>query len=129
MKTSGTPVPETAWVTGGRRGRRRARVEECFAVLRAEDVYRALLDQSPEGLRPAGRGTVTWPVQDRHHVIAWCSRRNAIWRRGRVFLDCPRCGRRVARVYVTRAGQQAACRTCWGLSYDSRAHHYGRTRP
>jgi hypothetical protein len=118
-----------AALRGGRRGPRRTRVEECAGALRAEEVYRVLIAECLDELRPEGRGTVTWRVSSNAHVVAWCVRRNLLWRHGRVFLLCPRCAARVARVYVPVESAAAACRRCWGLSYVSRSRHYGSAVP
>jgi hypothetical protein len=45
---------------------------------------------------------------------------NAVWRFGRLFLRCPRCDRLATRIYVPTAESWAACRQCWGLTYESR---------
>jgi hypothetical protein len=39
---------------------------------------------------------------------------------GRLFLRCPKCGRLATRIYVPTAETPAACRRCWGLTYESR---------
>jgi hypothetical protein len=118
-----------AALRGGRRGLRRMRVEECAGALRAEEVYRVLIAECLDELRPEGRGTVTWRASGHAHVVAWCVRRNLLWRHGRVFLLCPRCAARVARVYVPVESAAAACRRCWGLSYATRSRHYGSMAP
>jgi hypothetical protein len=46
---------------------------------------------------------------------------------GRIFLVCPRCSRRVTRVYVPTSNADPRCRRCWGLSYESQKRNY-RTR-
>jgi hypothetical protein len=105
------------------------RVEECAAALRAEEVYRVLIAECRDELRPGARGTVTWRAPGRAYHLAWCVRRNLLWRHGRVFLLCPQCTARVARVYAPVESAAAACRRCWGLSYVSRSRHYGSAVP
>jgi hypothetical protein len=104
----------------GRWGPRRVRTSECFTVIRAEDVYTALLRDDADRVSPGARGTTTWKWRDREATAGWEVRQNAVWRRGRVFLRCPRCLRRCTRVYVPLKTSWPACRRCWGLSYDSR---------
>jgi hypothetical protein len=50
----------------------------------------------------------------------WEVRQNAVWRRGRVFLRCPRCQRCCTRLYLPLETLWLACRRCWGLTYVSR---------
>lgn len=49
---------------------------------------------------------------------------NAVWRRGRLFLRCPRCSGRVTRLYIPKAGLQPGCRRCWQLNYWSQSWSY-----
>jgi len=56
-------------------------------------------------------------------------RRNAVWRRGRVFLRCPSCRSRRTRLYVPTSDVWLLCRCCWGLSYSSRRNNYRDTAP
>lgn len=121
-------VDADAWVSSGRWGPRRVRVEDC-ATLRAEDVYTDLLRGDPESVRPGLCGLAKWTVFGRTFSTDWHVRPNAVWRSGRVFLTCPRCDGRVTRVYVPCASAWAACRRCWGLTYGSRSlAHYGLSR-
>jgi hypothetical protein len=105
---------------GGRWGPRRVRTGECCAVLKAEDVYTALLADDAARLRPGSRGTGTISVAGRNHTAWWEVRSNAVWRRGRVFLLCGRCDRRCTRLYLPLETSWLACRRCWGLTYGSR---------
>lgn len=104
----------------GNRGRHRVRVTQCWAVLRAEDVYTALLRDNLSRLRPGAAGTATWHVEGRELNTSWEVRQNAVWRRGRVFLRCARCNSRCTRLYVPLADSSLECRRCWGLTYASR---------
>jgi hypothetical protein len=80
------------------------------------------------GAAPRGRQSCgSWrPWNDdlevgrRGGYAGWEVRQNAVWRRGRVFLGCPRCGCRCTRVYIPLEDSSPACRRCWGLSYESR---------
>jgi len=105
---------------GGRWGRRRARTSECWAILRAEDVYTGLLQDDASRVQPGAQGNATYKFKSRDVTANWEIRANAVWRRGRVFLGCPRCGRRCTRLYVPREDLGPACRRCWGLTYASR---------
>ena len=93
------------WNPGGRFGPRRVRVNECWHVLKAENL--------------GGRKAEThWEIVQ-----------NAVWRRGRVFLRCPRCSGRCTRLYLPLETSWLACRKCWGLTYPSRAlQNYKNTR-
>jgi hypothetical protein len=119
-------VDARVWISG-RWGPRRVRVGECVAVLTAEDSYTELLRLGPEKLRPGGRGTAHFTFAGCTHVVQWEIRRNAVWRFGRVFLACPRCGRPATRVYLPTPTLGLACRRCWGLSYASRQNSYRRS--
>ena len=57
-------------------------------------------------------------------AFRWHVRPNAVWRFGRVFLECPRCNSRVTRLYVPTSEAWLACRRCWGLSYPSQKQTY-----
>lgn len=105
---------------GGRWGRRRTRVTECYTLIRAEDVYAGLLAQKRAALGPGTRGTAIFTIKDRGVEAGWEVRHNAVWRRGRVFLLCSRCSRRCTRLYLPLADSWLACRRCWGLTYESR---------
>lgn len=104
----------------GPRGRRRVRVTECWAVLRAEDVYTALLRDDPSRVTPGAEGTAIYRVNGRDLNASWEVRQNAVWRRGRVFLRCQRCLLRCTRLYIPLEECSPACRQCWGLTYESR---------
>ena len=109
-----------AWCSGGRWGPRRVRTNECLAILRAEDWYTAILRDSPGRLGPGSRGTGTARLGKRDHTAEWETRPNAVWRRGRIFLVCPRCATRCTRLYMPSENAWLACRRCWGLTYASR---------
>ena len=83
-------------------------------------MYTALLQHDASLVRPAAKGTSTYTVQGRDFTACWEVRQNAVWRRGRVFLKCPRCERRCTRLYLPLATSWLACRRCWGLTYASR---------
>lgn len=107
-------------VSSGRWGVRRVRVSECHVVLKAEAVYELLLaDRQPAVPHARGEGLFTLSTGSSYQV-GWEIRANHIWRCGRVFLCCPRCGRRATRLYVPCAGASCECRQCWGLTYASR---------
>jgi len=110
-----------AWC-GGRWGPRRARVDECAHVVKAEDVYTSLLASDATGAALRQAGNVIAVGQ----LVAWELRPNRIWRLGRVFLRCPRCSGPSTRLYAPQSGAQLACRRCWGLSYSSRQNSYRR---
>lgn len=124
-----TPGTVPVWVSSGRWGPRRARVEQC-TTLRAELVYHQALCAG-EPLCPGSRLELTWRPDSDEHLgtgASWpidaevvC---NAVWRRGRVFLLCPGCRRRVTRVYIPVKGLQPRCRQCWGLAYESQRWCY-----
>lgn len=104
----------------GRWGPRRTRVTECYAVLRAEDVYTALLTgDNAQAVAPGARGKAIYRLEGREVAGSWEVRQNAVWRRGRVFLRCPRCSLRCTRLYLPVADAWLACRRCWGLTYPS----------
>ncbi len=114
-------IDANVWCRSGRWGPRRVRVTECWAVLNAEDVYTHLLRDDPCRTKPGARGSLRWTLPHEPPLtIAWELRSNAVWRFGRAFLRCPRCDRLSTRVYVPREGTWAACRRCWGLTYESR---------
>jgi hypothetical protein len=116
----------TVWVSSGRWGPRRARVEQCPAVLGAEFVYGQMICDGPQ-FCPGSRAAISWKPKDgsgrswdiKAEVVA-----NAVWRRGRLFLRCPHCGQRATRLYVPIAGLEPRCRRCWGLSYASQSWSY-----
>lgn len=109
----------------GRWGRRRVRVEQCAATLTAEGVYGHLVcDRVP--FRPWSRLTISWlpPSCGAAWRIDVDVRPNAVWRRGRMFLGCPRCRRRVTRLYIPVAACEPRCRRCYGLNYESQSWSY-----
>ena len=116
------PHEASVWCPGGRWGPRRTRVTECWSMLRAEDVYTALLMDEASKVAPGARGNSTYTVQGREFTAAWEVRQNAVWRRGRVFLQCPRCSRPCARLYLPLPDAWLGCRRCWGLTYQSKTH-------
>ena len=90
-------------------------------VIKAEEIYTVLLRQGLD-VRPGVAGDLSaerggWRFTFRASVVA-----NAVWRRGRVFLTCPLCHGRCTRLYGPRNDSPLACRTCWGLTYESRQH-------
>jgi hypothetical protein len=109
------------WCSGGRWGPRRTRTNECWATLRAEDVYTAVLQANESATKAGAQGTVIWTVEGGRDVHAnWEIRANAVWRRGRMFLDCRHCGKRCTRLYLPLEDSSPRCRRCWGLTYASR---------
>jgi hypothetical protein len=115
-----TSADAAVWCPGGRFGPRRTRVEECWSYLQAEQVYDWLLAEDATNAAPGTRGTVAYTVKDRRFTVTWELRSNAVWRHGRLFLQCARCGERCTRLYVPLSTSWIACRRCWGLSYVSR---------
>ena len=107
----------------GRWGRRRTRTTECWATLLVEDCYTALLRDDAAVVRPGASGELLWSLPGRTIAVTWEIRPNAVWRRGRVFLHCSQCGSRCTRLYVPTATSWAACRRCWGLTYQSRTQN------
>jgi hypothetical protein len=89
-------------------------------MLRAEDVYTALLKDDPSRVAPGAKGTAKYAVEGLELTASWEVRENAVWRRGRVFLWCSRCRLRCTRLYLPRKDSWLACRRCWGLTYQSR---------
>ena len=81
-------------------------------MLRAEDVYTALLHSDATKVGSGVRGTVTYKLEERDVTADWEIRQNAVWRRGRLFLECPRCQRRCTRLYLPLADSWLACRRC-----------------
>jgi hypothetical protein len=123
------PSDVPVFSSSSRRGRRRARVGQCVAILTAELVYDKLL-RDGETFGPGYRETLSWrphgdpgPRWDiKAEVLA-----NAVWRRGRLFLRCPNCEQRATRLYVPVVGLEPCCRRCWGLSYESQSWSYKPT--
>jgi hypothetical protein len=107
---------------GGRWGRRRTRTTECFAVLKAEDLYTALLRDKGGRVAPGSKGTATVCFKGKEHTTSWEVRANAVWRRGRVFYISPTCTQRRTRLYLPSrrrgfpAGRVGGLPTRLGLS-------------
>jgi len=111
----------SVWISSGRWGPKRVMVSQCWAVLRAEDVYTGLLRDNAARAKAGEHGWLGWRLPNRKPLrIEWEFRPNAVWRFGRLFLTCPRCGQRATRIYVPRKDTDGACRRCWGLTYESR---------
>jgi hypothetical protein len=117
-------VDAAVWVSSGRWGPKRVRVSQCLA-LRAEDAYTCLLRENAARVRPGEQGSARWTVSDSSGESAsfaadWELRANGVWRHGRLFFRRPKCSRLATRLYVPRVDMGAACRRCWGLTYESR---------
>jgi hypothetical protein len=119
-----------AWCEG-RGGRpRRARVDECWAVLTAEGAYDSLVRDAPWKVHPGAHGQVLWTINGLAREVRRELRPNRLWRCGRAFLRCGGCDQRATRVYLPRPDtRSAACRTCLGLSYNSRQENYRDNGP
>jgi hypothetical protein len=115
-----TAAEAPVWCPRGRWGPRRVRTTECHSVLRAEDVYTALVKEDPPRVRPGARGSATYTAKGIGFSADWEVAQNAVWRLGRVFLRCSRCSARCTRLYLPIPGSWLACRLCWGLTYGSR---------
>jgi hypothetical protein len=116
-----TPSEAAVRCPSGRWGPRRTRTSECWATLRAEDWYTALLNDNAIAVRPGARGIGTFKFSTGTAVTAsWEVRANSVWRRGRVFFRCPRCAGLRTRLYLPLEHSWLACRRCWGLTYTSR---------
>src|SRR5262249_29945100 len=87
----------------GRSGRRRARVDECWAVISAETAYDALVRDAPWKMHPGARGELLWTVDGRARGVRWELRPNRLWRHGRAFLRCSACDQRATRIYLPTA--------------------------
>jgi len=121
-----TPGAVPVWVSSGRWGPRRARVEQCVVALAAELVYDKLIREGVP-LKPGWRTTGSWESPDgsgRSWGISIEVVANAVWRCGRLFLRCPSCLKRATRLYVPVRGLEPRCRRCWGLSYESQSWSY-----
>lgn len=129
------PSEAPVFVSSGRWGRRRARVNQCWATLRAEAVYDQFLRERVAALKPGWRATVRVQIRiaDSNAVSPWSLDvevlPNPIWRRGRLFYRCPACARRASRLYVPLSELQPRCRRCWGLNYASQGWTYNRGWP
>ncbi len=123
------PGEVPVWVASGRWGPRRARVEQCVAILGAEQVYGNLICGG-QSFGPGWRAGATWKphnASERSWEIKLEVIPNAVWRRGRLFLRCPRCDRRTTRLYVPIVNLEPRCRRCWGLNYESQSWSYKAT--
>lgn len=112
----------------GRWGRRRVRDTECEYMIRAEDVYTQLLVQR-QMLKPGWTASLALTCPGGRNVTFWTEVvANAVWRCGRVFLRCPWCGGRCTRLYQPTSDAEIACRTCWGLTCESRTRRNYKDR-
>src|SRR5512143_2993002 len=94
-------IDAAVWIASGRWGPKRVTVSQCWATLRAEDVYTGLLRDDAARARPGARGVLWWTLSGEHTAeVGWEFRANAVWRFGRVFLTCPACNRRATRIYL-----------------------------
>jgi hypothetical protein len=116
-----TTAEAPARCPGGRWGPRRVRTNECWALVRAEDLYSQLLKTDPASSAPGAAGEARFSMGGREFFLPWEVRANAVWRSGRLFLICPQCRRRCTRAYVPTDTAWLACRRCWGLTYVSKA--------
>lgn len=107
--------------SSGRWGPRRVRTTECFQTFRVENLYTSLLENCPDRVVAGASGSSIFGSADQRIRIEWEIRANAVWRQGRVFFLCGRCRNPCTRLYCPRADSEAACRTCWGLTYSSRS--------
>ena len=120
------PAGVTVFVSTGRWGRKRARVEQCAAVLAAELVYGNLICEGvplAAGWRAVGSWAPHGETGPSWQVTAELVP-NAVWRRGRLFLRCANCQRLGTRLYVPILGLEPRCRRCWGLAYVSQTWSY-----
>ena len=105
----------------GRFGRRRIRVNQCWLTLKAEESYDSAVRLRQEiGERRTFNvscGSQEWRVETQ--LLP-----NRIWRHGRMFFVCQQCRNRATRLYVPSQGLDMRCRSCWGLSYESRSWSY-----
>ncbi len=114
-------TPGSALVScGGRWGRRRVRVTECLGVVRAEEVYSALVADDTIDVGPGDQGTAQVTLAGQRLPFGWELRQNPVWRLGRAFLRCARCTSLCTRLYLPTETSWLACRRCWGLTYPSR---------
>jgi hypothetical protein len=94
-----------------------------WTVRREVNVYTSLL-RGPEPV--GGHGEVTWTpggrAGGRSRPISRFAR-TACGGMGRVFLRWSRCSHLATRLYVPTATSWAACRRCWGLTYQSRTQN------
>ena len=113
------PQEVGVYVRSGRWGPKRLRVEHCRTIVRAEFVYRELCGTGAE-VKP----DVEIPVWINGTAVTVTIRPNSVWRRGRLFLKCPRCLSGVGRLYVPCEGLAMRCRRCWGLAYSKQLYSY-----
>ena len=119
------PADVPAWISSGRWGPRRVRVERCV-TLRAELVYGQMICEGAH-FAPGARATLSWKPHggiETSWEITVEVLPNAVWRRGRLFLRCRHCDIRATRLYVPVEGLEPRCRRCWGLSYESQSWSY-----
>lgn len=128
------PAQVGVYVREGRWGPRRLRVTECAEVITAETVYDLAVGLGV-GLRPGFTAAIEMPLVTTNTISDTSDRTagwllsievlpNPIWRFGRLFFRCPRCTRRITRLYIPVAGRTPECRTCWGLTYASQSWSY-----
>lgn len=100
----------------------------CAAILAAELVYDKLLREGAT-LAPDWRAVLAWKPDrsDASWDIEAEVLANAVWRRGRLFFRCARCGRRATRLNVPVVGLEPRWWRCWGLSYESQSWSYKAT--
>ena len=121
MRRGGRPVrryviPNSVpvWVSSGRWGPGRARVEQCV-TLRAELVYHQMICER-SNFGPGSRAELTWRPNgsNRSWSVTAEIAANAVWRRGRLFFHCPMC---------CSARHPAVCASCrrWSLAADASA--------
>lgn len=112
---------EAAVWNSGRWGPKRVRVTQCAFMMTAEAVYDQALREG-KVLVPGDRLRLSWSPLDGGRTWETVAelRPNAVWRHGRLFLHCPHCGDRATRLYVPMGGLEPRCRSCWGLTYESR---------
>ena len=105
---------------GGRWGRRRTRVTECYSLIRAEDS----IHRPPRGRRLACVAGCPRKRNTQHRRPGAFFRMGDSFQRGlevrAVFLRCPQCRSRCTRLYLPLETSWPACRNCWGLTYQSR---------
>ena len=74
--------------SAGRWGPRRVRDTQCWATIRAEDVYTELLTDPANALAVGAKGTARSAFSNGRSVaFGWRVEKNSVWRRGRVFLE------------------------------------------
>lgn len=102
-------------VSSGRWGRRRLRTDECWREVCAEDVHTELLRLGRMATFH-GPEPISLTVGGVRMVVM------VEILRGRVLLRCRRCGRHRTRLYCPSADDPdfRGCRTCLGLTYESR---------